>query len=173
MAREAVADVPDALFISCTNLPTYDVIPQLEAELRMPVLSANQVTMWAALRRIGKEAVGPYQALLDPVARRGPAAMTSSPAMPGPVAPPEAVEPAEPPEPAEIPAPSNRRPRWRAPAPRATIRWSRTTRPIPLVVRTNGAAASRLCDDCPCERRPVTDPPYPDKRKAPDEESGA
>ena len=82
MARDAVADGPDALFISCTNLPTYDVIPQLEAELRMPVLSANQVTVWAALKRIGKEAVGPYQALLDPVARRGPAAMTPSPTEP-------------------------------------------------------------------------------------------
>jgi maleate isomerase len=82
MARQAVGDAPDALFISCTNLATYDVIPQLEAELRMPVLSANQVTMWAALRRIGKEAVGPYQALLDPVARRGPAAMTSAPPQP-------------------------------------------------------------------------------------------
>jgi maleate isomerase len=103
MAREAVVDVPDALFISCTNLPTYDVIPQLEAELRMPVLSANQVTLWEALRRIGKEAVGPYQALLDPVARRGPAAMTTSPSLP--VAPPEAFEPAETPEPAEIPRP--------------------------------------------------------------------
>lgn len=79
MAREAVADGPDALFISCTNLATYDVIPQLEAELRLPVLSANQVTMWSALRRMGKQAVGPYQALLDPVARRGPAAMTPSP----------------------------------------------------------------------------------------------
>lgn len=78
MAREAVVDAPDALFISCTNLPTYDVIPQLEAELRMPVLSANQVTMWAALRAVGKQAVGPYQALLDPIARRGPAAMTST-----------------------------------------------------------------------------------------------
>ena len=80
MAHEAVVeDAPDALFISCTNLPTYDVIPQLEAELRMPVLSANQVTVWAALRRIGEEAVGPYQALLDPAARRGPAAMAPSP----------------------------------------------------------------------------------------------
>ncbi|MDT0460714.1 decarboxylase [Streptomyces sp. DSM 41527] len=78
MARAAVVGSADALFISCTNLPTYDVIPQLEAELRMPVLSANQVTMWAALRAIGVQAVGPYQALLDPVARRGPAAMTGS-----------------------------------------------------------------------------------------------
>ncbi|TDC25482.1 decarboxylase [Streptomyces sp. 8K308] len=77
MARQAVAGAgaPDALFISCTNLPTYDAIPQLEAELRMPVISANQVTIWSALRAIGREAVGPYQALLDPAARRGPAAM--------------------------------------------------------------------------------------------------
>ncbi|WP_310720668.1 maleate cis-trans isomerase family protein [Streptomyces lydicus] len=88
MARAAVVGAADALFISCTNLPTYDVIPQLEAELRMPVLSANQVTMWAALREIGVGAVGPYQALLDPVARRGPAAMTgSAPAGPEAVAP--------------------------------------------------------------------------------------
>jgi maleate isomerase len=66
------AAVADALFISCTNLPTYDVIPQLEAELRIPVLSANQVTMWAALRRLGTRPVGPYQALIDPAARGGP-----------------------------------------------------------------------------------------------------
>lgn len=92
MAREATTGAPDALFISCTNLPTFDVIPQLEAELRMPVISANQVTVWAALRAIGKEAVGPYQALLDPAARRGPASMASLPASvpeeqaPGPAA---------------------------------------------------------------------------------------
>ncbi|MFI0778439.1 decarboxylase [Streptomyces sp. NPDC021212] len=78
MAREAVVGSPDALFISCTNLPTYDVIPQLEAELRMPVLSANQVTIWAALKEVGAQAVGPYQALLDPAARRGPAGMAAS-----------------------------------------------------------------------------------------------
>ncbi len=79
MAREAVVGDTDALFISCTNLPTYDVIPQLEAELRLPVLSANQVTMWAALRAVGVDAVGPYQALLDPAARTG----TSPVRMPG------------------------------------------------------------------------------------------
>ncbi|MEU4036572.1 maleate cis-trans isomerase family protein [Streptomyces collinus] len=73
MARRAVRPgSADALFISCTNLATYDVIPQLEAELRIPVLSANQVTMWAALRRLGTRAVGPYQALLDEAARDWP-----------------------------------------------------------------------------------------------------
>ncbi|MFJ8957400.1 aspartate/glutamate racemase family protein [Streptomyces sp. NPDC102340] len=74
MAREAGRSGADALFISCTNLPTYDVIPQLEAELRIPVISANQVTMWAALARLGTRAVGPYQALLDPAARVWPPA---------------------------------------------------------------------------------------------------
>jgi len=43
----------DAVFVSCTNLPTYDVIAPLEAELGRPVLTANQVTMWAALLDAG------------------------------------------------------------------------------------------------------------------------
>ncbi|MGD1223434.1 aspartate/glutamate racemase family protein [Streptomyces krungchingensis] len=72
MARHAARTAADALFISCTNLPTYDVIPQLEAELRIPVISANQVTMWAALRQLGTRAVGPYQRLMDKSARGGP-----------------------------------------------------------------------------------------------------
>ncbi|MEW1660420.1 MULTISPECIES: decarboxylase [unclassified Streptomyces] len=112
MARTAAIGAADALFISCTNLPTYDVIPQLEAELRMPVLSANQVTMWAALRAIGVEAVGAYQALLDPAARSGPAAMTGSQPPPasgpeptpeaafaGPPVPPPEADPGDGPEP--------------------------------------------------------------------------
>ncbi|OUC81274.1 maleate cis-trans isomerase family protein [Streptomyces swartbergensis] len=86
MARQAVRDDADALFISCTNLPTYDVIPQLEAELRIPVISANQVTMWAALRRLGTRAVGPYQALINPEARAG---LGSPGANHGPVVPEE------------------------------------------------------------------------------------
>lgn len=88
MARSAVVGDADALFISCTNLPTYDVIPQLEAELRMPVLSANQVTMWAALRHIGKRAVGLYQALIDPAARilPGQPVPSSSALLPDPTA---------------------------------------------------------------------------------------
>ncbi|MEK6440109.1 maleate cis-trans isomerase family protein [Pseudonocardia sp. T1-2H] len=46
------ADRPDAeaVFISCTNLATYDVIAPLERLLGKPVLTANQVTVWAALR---------------------------------------------------------------------------------------------------------------------------
>lgn len=48
----------EALFISCTNLPTYDVIEPLEQALGKPVITANQVTMWTALRAIGRDAVG-------------------------------------------------------------------------------------------------------------------
>ncbi len=59
------ADTPDAeaVFVSCTNLATYDVIAPLEQELGKPVLTANQVTMWAALRRMGHDAVGPGRLL--------------------------------------------------------------------------------------------------------------
>lgn len=54
-----------AIFISCTNLPTYDLIAALEHELDKPVLTANQVTMWSALNAIGRKAVGPGQHLLE------------------------------------------------------------------------------------------------------------
>jgi maleate isomerase len=54
----------EAVFISCTNLPTYDVIAALETELGKPVLTANQVTMWSAMTMIGHAAVGPGQRLL-------------------------------------------------------------------------------------------------------------
>ena len=36
----------DAVFLSCTNLRTLEVIPTLEAELSLPVLSSNQVLGW-------------------------------------------------------------------------------------------------------------------------------
>ena len=61
------ADAPDAqaVLVSSANLATYDVITPLEAELRKPVLTANQVTMWALLGAIGRQAVGPHQWLLS------------------------------------------------------------------------------------------------------------
>ena len=54
LARSIPREGAHALFLSCTNLPTYDVIAALEAELGIPVLSANLVTMWAALRVLGE-----------------------------------------------------------------------------------------------------------------------
>jgi maleate isomerase len=56
-----LADRPDAeaLFVSCTNLPTYDLIEPIEEALGKPVLTANQLTMWACLRRMDLPLVGP------------------------------------------------------------------------------------------------------------------
>ena len=64
LIRRADSPEADVIFVSCTNLPTYDIITQLEQELGKPVISANQVTIWAALRAIDKSAVGPGQSLL-------------------------------------------------------------------------------------------------------------
>lgn len=52
LARGACADDADAVFLSCTNLPTIDVLAELEDELARPVLSANLVSMWSALRSL-------------------------------------------------------------------------------------------------------------------------
>ena len=55
------ADDPaaEAIFVSCTNLPTYDIITPLERDLGKPVLTANQLTVWACLGRMGLPMVGP------------------------------------------------------------------------------------------------------------------
>jgi maleate isomerase len=65
LVRDTDIGDAQAVFISCTNLPTYDVIATLEAELGKPVLTANQVTIWSALKAIGRKAVGPGQRLLE------------------------------------------------------------------------------------------------------------
>jgi maleate isomerase len=68
LVRDADTPEAEAVLVSCTNLATYDLIAPLEAELGKPVVTANQVTMWAALSSIGRSAVGPGQHLLDRVA---------------------------------------------------------------------------------------------------------
>jgi maleate isomerase len=64
LARRTARGGGDAVLLSCTNLRTYDLIASLEQELGVPVLSANQVTMWAVLAAAGVAAVGPGQSLL-------------------------------------------------------------------------------------------------------------
>ena len=61
------ADTPDAeaIVVSCTNLPTYELIAGLEAELGKPIITANQAILWAGLRRLGKLAQGEGQSLLQ------------------------------------------------------------------------------------------------------------
>ncbi|WP_017545775.1 maleate cis-trans isomerase family protein [Nocardiopsis prasina] len=63
-------DRPDAqaVFISCTNVLTYDIIAPLEQELGKPVIAANQVTMWDLLRAADRRAVAHGQRLIDATA---------------------------------------------------------------------------------------------------------
>src|SRR5699024_11788842 len=42
----------EAIFVACTNLPTYGIIAPLERQLGKPVLTANQLTVWACLGRM-------------------------------------------------------------------------------------------------------------------------
>ncbi|APU14385.1 MULTISPECIES: Asp/Glu racemase [Actinoalloteichus] len=63
IVRAADRPEAEAMFVSCTNLPTYDIIPLLERALGKPVLTANQVTMWGALRLLNRESVAVDQLL--------------------------------------------------------------------------------------------------------------
>jgi maleate isomerase len=65
LVRRADRPEAEAVFVSCTNLPTYDLVADLEAELGKPVVTANQATMWAALRVLGRRPVGAGQRLLE------------------------------------------------------------------------------------------------------------
>jgi maleate isomerase len=65
LVRRAWTEDCDAVLVSCTNLATYDVIPALEQELGVPVVSANQATMWAAVSLAGLTAQGAGQRLLE------------------------------------------------------------------------------------------------------------
>ena len=53
LARSAVLPNAQALFISCTNLPTIDLIKNLENDLGIPVVTASQATIWSAFRQAG------------------------------------------------------------------------------------------------------------------------
>lgn len=53
MARHIDRPDAEAIFISCTNLATLDVIAAIEADLGKPVITSNQASFWAVLRRLG------------------------------------------------------------------------------------------------------------------------
>lgn len=46
----------DALFISCTNWRTFEILGQLERRIGKPVVSSNSATLWAVLKRLGLRA---------------------------------------------------------------------------------------------------------------------
>jgi maleate isomerase len=43
----------DALFLSCGNMRTIDVIERIEAETGVPTISSNQAMLWKALQTVG------------------------------------------------------------------------------------------------------------------------
>jgi maleate isomerase len=64
MIRAADTPRAEAVFVSCTGLPTYDLIAPIESELRKPVVTANQAGLWSALHAAGSVPVGAAQQLL-------------------------------------------------------------------------------------------------------------
>lgn len=59
-----MANTPDAqaIFVSCTDFRALEVVDLLEGELGKPVLTSNQVTLWAILSALGRA---------QPIARAG------------------------------------------------------------------------------------------------------
>lgn len=58
LGRVVDQEEAEAVFIACTALPTLDVLELLEEDLGKPVITANQASMWAALRLAGVSTVG-------------------------------------------------------------------------------------------------------------------
>lgn len=59
MCLEAVSKAkPQAIFISCTNLRTFGLIDDLEAQTGVPVISSNQALLWHMLKQAGVAAKG-------------------------------------------------------------------------------------------------------------------
>ncbi|CAM4295515.1 aspartate/glutamate racemase family protein [Bordetella muralis] len=65
LARAIDRTDADAIFLSCTNLATLDMIAAIEDELGKPVVTSNQATFWACLRLLGlSNAIPGYGRLL-------------------------------------------------------------------------------------------------------------
>jgi maleate isomerase len=65
-AREVNKTDSEAIFISCTNLHTLDLIEMLEDDLGKPVVTSNQATAWNMLRLAGiRDQFGGYGQLFS------------------------------------------------------------------------------------------------------------
>lgn len=53
LARRVDRAAAEAVFVSCTNLPSLALIEALEDELGKPVVTSNQATFWRCLRIMG------------------------------------------------------------------------------------------------------------------------
>ncbi|MCE2950420.1 MAG: maleate cis-trans isomerase [bacterium] len=53
LALEVVRPETEAVFISCSNFRTLDILAQVEQETGRPVVTSNQAALWGTLRAIG------------------------------------------------------------------------------------------------------------------------
>ncbi|NJE02667.1 aspartate/glutamate racemase family protein [Thermococcus sp. MV11] len=60
LAKASFLDEADAVFISCTNLRTFEIIETLEEDLGVPVVTSNQASLWLALRQMDVMEKIPY-----------------------------------------------------------------------------------------------------------------
>ena len=68
LAKKINQDEAQAIFLSCTNFRTIEVISALERELKKPVISSNAATLWDALRRLKiKEPVVGYGEIFNKI----------------------------------------------------------------------------------------------------------
>lgn len=52
LVKEVFTEDVDGIFISCTGISVLNIIEMLEEDLRKPVITSNQATLWTALRKI-------------------------------------------------------------------------------------------------------------------------
>lgn len=53
IVRENARAEADGYFLSCTNTRMIEAVPEIEQEMDKPVISSNQATLWACLKRLG------------------------------------------------------------------------------------------------------------------------
>lgn len=65
LVRKVNTPDTEGVFISCTNFATLAKIDAMEKEISKPIITANQATFWASLRRIGiKDQISGFGKLL-------------------------------------------------------------------------------------------------------------
>ena len=52
LAKQAFKPDAEAIVISCTNFRTFEIIETIENDLGIPVVTANQATLWQMLRML-------------------------------------------------------------------------------------------------------------------------
>jgi len=73
LARSIASPAADAIFISCMNLRTVEILEALERDTGKPAVSSSQASMWLSLRALGiKDPVKGYGSLLEDTSLRGP-----------------------------------------------------------------------------------------------------